>query len=84
MEDAATRRERLKALRAAADAIQEAEQPVAHSADAAPAAQVEKQDDEPTLKFRNYAVNDAKITHEKVSFHCYLSTINIKSNFYMM
>mmetsp|Transcript_21131 Transcript_21131/g.46272 ORF Transcript_21131/g.46272 Transcript_21131/m.46272 type:complete len:134 (+) Transcript_21131:79-480(+) len=58
MEDAVARRERLKALKAAAEAVGEG------APDAAP----EQDSDKPVLKFRNYAVKDEKrIEHEKVA-----------------
>jgi hypothetical protein len=58
MEDAVARRVRLKALRASADASGA----VAAEERTAAAADLEK----PVLKFRNYAVQDKKIEHEKV------------------
>ena len=64
MEDAATRRARLKAIRDAAGGAEPAgEAP----ADAVPAAKDAPPTEEPVLKFRNYAVRDDKIAHEKVS-----------------
>jgi hypothetical protein len=55
MEDAVARRERLKALKAAADASGTA-QPIPEKAEP----------EKPVLKFRNYAVRDKKIEHEQV------------------
>jgi hypothetical protein len=60
MEDAATRRKRLAAIKQAAEAMEGAEEPVAEAPIAKSA------DAEPTLKFRNYAPRDEKIAHEKV------------------
>jgi coiled-coil domain-containing protein 12 len=59
MEDAAARRERLKALKQAQQLIE------ANDADAA-AAQEGQQAEKPVLKFRNYVPKDEKIDHEKV------------------
>ena len=55
MEDAVARRERLKTLRAAAD-VSGTAQPTAEQAEP----------EKPVLKFRNYAVRDKKIEHDKV------------------
>ncbi len=57
MEDAEARKERLKALRQAAEISREDGE---DAAAAAPAVE------EPVLKFRNYSVRDEKIAHEKV------------------
>jgi hypothetical protein len=65
MEDAATRRARLKAIKSAAEAMEGTGQPDAE-ADAVPPAS-KPSDAEPTLKFRNYAPRDEKIAHEKAS-----------------
>ncbi|KAL4539454.1 hypothetical protein Ndes2437B_g02172 [Nannochloris sp. 'desiccata'] len=65
MEDAATRRARLKAIKAAAEARMEgSEEPAAEVEAVATASK--SVDVEPTLKFRNYAPRDEKIAHEKV------------------
>lgn len=67
MEDAATRRARLKALRQAAEAL-EKEIPAAGDVnDVEDKPKKEAAAEEPTLKFRNYAPRDQKIAHEKVS-----------------
>ena len=61
MEDAAARKERLRALKAAAAAATGQD-------DEAPTTTHQKEADAPVLKFRNYAVRDEKhIQHEKVS-----------------
>ena len=65
MEDAATRRARLKAIREAAEALEGAEEPIVEAEAAAPTSN--SVDEEPTLKFRNYAPRDEKIAHEKAS-----------------
>lgn len=57
MDDAVARRERLKALKQAAQLV--------GTGEAAAAEQVQ-QPEKPVLKFRNYAVKDEKIEHEKV------------------
>ena len=68
MEDAATRRARLKALREAAEAIEKEEQGAPIEAPIAETkSKKEAEPEEPTLKFRNYAPRDQKIAHEKVS-----------------
>lgn len=65
MEDAATRRARLKAIREAAEALEGAE---LHPAETeAPVPEDKAVDEEPVLKFRNYAPRDEKIAHEKAS-----------------
>ena len=67
MEDAATRRARLKKLREAAEALEQVDQPDSGAAAAEEIAPKEKAEaEEPTLKFRNYAPKDEKIAHEKV------------------
>eukprot|EP00775_Hariotina_reticulata_P011163 gene11163-11313_t len=60
MEDAAARRERLKALKQAQQLIE------ANYADAA-AAQDSQPAEKPVLKFRNYVPKDEKIDHEKIA-----------------
>jgi len=60
MEEAAARRERLKALKAAAQLSGDA--PDAGAA----AAAAEQEPEKPTLKFRNYVVKDTRIEHEQV------------------
>lgn len=74
MEDAGSRRERLRALREAANAADQSHQPVGT---ARPSEQQEENfhenentqepTDGPVLKFRNYAPRDAKIEHQKAS-----------------
>jgi cwf18 pre-mRNA splicing factor len=71
MEDAATRRARLKAIKAAAEAMEGTEEPVAEAEASAPSQKLA--DAEPTLKFRNYAPRDEKIAHEKASSFYFLS-----------
>jgi hypothetical protein len=65
MEDPAARRARLKALK------EEAQAGGATPMDAAPAAAPARAEppatQEPVLKFRNYAVRDEKLEHQKVS-----------------
>lgn len=61
MEDAVARRERLKALKQAAQLVE--------TVDAPAAAEAAQQPEKPVLKFRNYAVKDEKIQHEKVRAH---------------
>ncbi len=68
MESALERRERLKALRAAAQAAEAQQQP---AATAAPEAGTQQQEaapepEQPVLKFRSYVLKDQKIAHEKV------------------
>ena len=64
MEDAATRRARIKQIKLAAEAMEGAEQ----QAEAEAGSHASKSADaEPTLKFRNYAPRDEKIAHEKAS-----------------
>eukprot|EP00878_Enallax_costatus_P007084 GHUV01007423.1.p2 GENE.GHUV01007423.1~~GHUV01007423.1.p2 ORF type:complete len:135 (+),score=49.96 GHUV01007423.1:500-904(+) len=58
MEDAVARRERLKALKQAAQLVE--------SGDGA-AADEAQQPEKPVLKFRNYVVRDEKIEHEKIA-----------------
>jgi len=65
MEDAATRRARLKSIKASAEAMEGAEKPAAEAEAGAPASK--SADVEPALKFRNYAPRDEKIAHEKAS-----------------
>lgn len=75
MEEAAARRERLKALKAAAqlagaDGGGGGDAPMADAGAAAEAGQQQQQEQEPekpTLKFRNYAMKDARIEHEAVA-----------------
>lgn len=71
MEDAAARRERLKALKQAAQLIESAGDDAAAAgapAAAQEAAAAEQPAEKPLLKFRNYVVKDEKnIQHEKVS-----------------
>ncbi|EFJ50918.1 hypothetical protein VOLCADRAFT_116633 [Volvox carteri f. nagariensis] len=63
MEDALARRERLKALRAAAQASAPDEADASQQHDTA-----EPEPEKPVLKFRNYAVQDTKrIDHERVA-----------------
>ena len=57
MEDAVARRERLKALKQAAQLVVDG---------AGAAAEEAPQPEKPVLKFRNYVVRDEKIEHEKV------------------
>jgi len=66
MEDPAARRARLKALRDAANASDTAQQPEAAATGAQEASKQASDSQEPVLKFRNYAVRDDKIEHEKV------------------
>eukprot|EP00879_Flechtneria_rotunda_P015984 GHRR01016717.1.p1 GENE.GHRR01016717.1~~GHRR01016717.1.p1 ORF type:complete len:140 (+),score=46.00 GHRR01016717.1:529-948(+) len=63
MEDAVTRRERLKALKQAAQLAKSGRDDAA----AASAQQDDPPAEKPLLKFRNYAVKDEKIQHEKVA-----------------
>jgi hypothetical protein len=77
MEDAAARRERLKALKQAAQLIESggggAEAAAAAPPSAAQQAAAEQPAEKPQLKFRNYVVKDEKnIQHEKV--RCWWST----------
>jgi hypothetical protein len=65
MEDAATRRARLAAIKAAAEAMEGDEQPAAEAEAATTTSK--SADAEPTIKFRNYAPRDEKIAHEKAS-----------------
>ncbi|WIA09550.1 hypothetical protein OEZ86_012114 [Tetradesmus obliquus] len=71
MEDAAARRERLKALKQAAQLIESAGDDAAAAgapAAAQEAAAAEQPAEKPLLKFRNYVVKDEKnIQHEKVA-----------------
>ena len=76
MEEAAARRERLKALKAAAQLAGAdgggggGDAPMADAGAAAEAGQQQQQEQEPekpTLKFRNYAMKDARIEHEAVA-----------------
>jgi coiled-coil domain-containing protein 12 len=63
MEDALARKERLKALRAAAQAAA-ADDTAAQE----PHSTAEEEPEKPVLKFRNYAVQDTKrIDHERVA-----------------
>ncbi|KAK9804024.1 hypothetical protein WJX73_002966 [Symbiochloris irregularis] len=68
MEDAAARRARLKALRAAAEAEGPGDQPVSASAeDLEAAAQPTTATEEPQLKFRNYTVkNNKRVAHDTI------------------
>lgn len=62
MEEAAARKERLKALKAAQQLVEQGD-----TAAAAAAAQEAAEPEKPVLKFRNYTVKDEKhIEHEKV------------------
>jgi hypothetical protein len=64
MEEAAARKERLKALKAAQQLVEQGNTAAAAAAQEAAAAEPEK----PVLKFRNYTVKDEKhIEHEKVA-----------------
>lgn len=71
MEDAAARKARLKALRAAAEAqAPAATQPEATQPEQSAVAQSEDQakPEEPQLKFRNYTVKNSKrVAHDQVS-----------------
>lgn len=64
MDEAATRRARLKALREAAEAVDDQQRTQGAAAPTQDAVEPPK---EPVLKFRNYAVRDEKIAHEKAS-----------------
>jgi hypothetical protein len=70
MEDAASRRERLKALKQAAQLVESGggdAEAVAAAPSAAQEAAAEQPAEKPVLKFRNYVVKDEKnIQHEKV------------------
>eukprot|EP00877_Chromochloris_zofingiensis_P001200 jgi/Chrzof1/11080/Cz05g22210.t1 len=61
MEDAVARRERLKALKQAADLANSADQPSTAPSQAA------EEPAKPVLKFRNYVVRDEHIQHEQVA-----------------
>ena len=63
MEDAAARRERLKALKAAAALAQQPEGDGPGPLEQQPE---EVEPEKPTLKFRNYVVKDQRIEHEQV------------------
>lgn len=67
MESAEQRKQRLKAMRQAAEAVEGDDAPTAmdHQPTDAPA-DAENGGAPPTLKFRNYALRDEKIDHEKV------------------
>jgi len=69
MEDTAERRARLKAIREAANASGEAEQPEGGHVGGNKARDDYPNSQEPALKFRNYAIRDEKIGHEKACLH---------------
>jgi hypothetical protein len=66
MDEPAARRERLKALKEAAEAAGHVAQPDVTQTAPAIDASAQAAAQEPVLKFRNYAPRDEKLEHQKV------------------